>query len=404
MRPGLRDLAPVCALGVLLATPTFGQQPGEDFFDDTVIHDVRIDLDPDDWAALRQNYLEDTYYHASVSSGSFQAANVGIRSRGRGSRSAEKPNLDVNVDKYNKKQTFAELGFFVLKANNQDASLMHEPVAFKLFQRMGLPASREAPARLFINGEYFGFYTIVEHVDEDFLDRNLGESGGDLFEWKPNAFFQFQDLGDDPAAYAIVLDPKTNEDNPNYQKFIDLIHAINDSPEADFAGAVSRYLNPELYLAHAAAENALAEIDGIWDSVYGTNNIYLYRFQDQDLFQLIVWDKDLTFLQPQRTLPLPVDNVLARRLLAIPQYRSFYFSQLARAADLLGGAGGWGDQEVNRTYALIHDAAVNDPHKQCVQTDGSILPCGPAAFEQGVAEMRAFIAQRAAFIVNSLPH
>jgi hypothetical protein len=57
----------------------------------------------------------------------------------------------------------------------------------------------------------------------------------------------------------------------------------------------------------------------------------------------------------------PTDNVLARRLLAIPEYRSFYFFQLAKAADLLGGSGGWADQEVSRIYALIHGAALDDP-------------------------------------------
>ena len=101
----LRRLAPLCALGLSLIAPSFAQQ----LFDDTVIHDIRLDLDPGDWASLRQNYLEDTYYHANVSSGSLTAADVGIRSRGRGSRSPDKPNLDVNIGKYVKKQRFAGL-------------------------------------------------------------------------------------------------------------------------------------------------------------------------------------------------------------------------------------------------------------------------------------------------------
>jgi CotH kinase protein len=76
------------------------------------------------------------------------AGDVGIR--GRGSRSPDKPNLDVNMDKFVKKQRFTGLGFFVLKANNQDSSLMHEALAFELFRKMGLPGPREAPARLYV--------------------------------------------------------------------------------------------------------------------------------------------------------------------------------------------------------------------------------------------------------------
>src|SRR4051794_20334580 len=152
----------LCVFSLSCTVIAPAQQLARDFFDDTVIHEIRLNVDPADWAALRQNYLDNTYYQADLSSGDLAAGAVGIRSRGRGSRSPDKPNLDINVDKYVKKQTFADLGFFILKANNQDASLMHEPIAFKLYRKMGLPAPREAPARLFINGAYFGFYTIVE--------------------------------------------------------------------------------------------------------------------------------------------------------------------------------------------------------------------------------------------------
>src|SRR5207247_11198480 len=62
----------------------------------------------------------------------------------------------------------------------------------------------------------------------------------------------------------------------------DMVKAINYSADADFVDAVSRYLDLKLYLTHVATENVLAEIDGIWDGVYGTNNIYLYRFEVQD--------------------------------------------------------------------------------------------------------------------------
>src|SRR5437763_5366736 len=155
MRTGLRCLAPL-AVTLFCAASSFGGQLARDFFDNTVIHEIRIDLDPNDWAALKRNYQANTYFHAGVSSGSQSAGDVGIRSRGRGSRSPDKPNLDVNIDKYVKKQKFAGLGLFVLKANNQDPSLMHEVVSFELSHKLGLPAPREAPAPPDANGEYTG--------------------------------------------------------------------------------------------------------------------------------------------------------------------------------------------------------------------------------------------------------
>ncbi len=382
-------------IGLLATGTAFSQQLARDFFDDTVVHEIRINMDPSDWAALQATYLDNTYYKADITSGGLSVGSVGIRSRGRGSRSPLKPNFDINVNKYVKKLTFADLGFFVLKANNQDGSLMHEMVTFKLFRKMGLPAPREAPARVYLNDEYLGFYTIVEHEDEDFLDRTVGEDTGDLFEWKPNDFFYFNDLGTDPAAYTIFLDPKTNEDTPDYQKFVDLIQAVNHSPDEDFVSAVSRYLDLKLYLTHAAVENATSELDGIWGDTYGTNNIFLYRFAGQDLFNIFVWDKDLTFMQPAREVFQGASqNVLARRLLAISEYKTFYMAQLQKAVDLLGGTGGWADGEINRLHALMRADALNDPNKQCIQKDGSIGTCAANAFEQGVQDMHSFIAVR----------
>jgi hypothetical protein len=68
---------------------------------------------------------------------------------------------------------------------------------------MGFPAPREAPAQLYVNGQYFGFYTIVEHEDETFLQRNFGQSGGYLYEWEFADTYEFQNLGDDPSLCAV---------------------------------------------------------------------------------------------------------------------------------------------------------------------------------------------------------
>src|SRR5947208_15982630 len=109
MLAGLCVGVPFCVLSLSFAGVSSAQQLARDFFDDTVIHDIRLDVDPADWAALKQNYMDNTYYQADVSSGTLSAGTVGIRSRVRGSRSPDKPNLDVNIDKYVKKQTFAAL-------------------------------------------------------------------------------------------------------------------------------------------------------------------------------------------------------------------------------------------------------------------------------------------------------
>lgn len=80
------------------------QTATNDLFNDHVIQQVSLSVNPSDWASLLQNYQDDTYYHAQLSWNG-TVLNVGIRSHGNGSRSGIKPNLDVNIAKYIKTQT-----------------------------------------------------------------------------------------------------------------------------------------------------------------------------------------------------------------------------------------------------------------------------------------------------------
>ena len=89
----------------------------------------------------------------------------------------------------------------------------------KFFRMMGFPAPREAPAQLYVNGQYFGFYMIVEHEDATFLQRNFGQSGGYLYEWQYADTYEFQNLGADPSLYAQFLELKTTRRLPMCKRF-----------------------------------------------------------------------------------------------------------------------------------------------------------------------------------------
>lgn len=386
-----------------LILPALGQNAPSlaDFFDDTQIQDIRLTVDPTDWATLRKNYLDSTYYQAQFTWRGITNT-VGIRSHGNGSRSPVKPNLDVNIDKYVKKQTFLGSDFFILKANNQDPTTIHEKVAFKMFEKMGLPTPRESPARVYVNDEFFGFYYIVEHMDEAFLSRNFGENTGYFYEYQGEVTYNFEYLGSDPNLYAQFLDLKSDQDDPDLQWFADFVTAINQTSDSDFVSAVSKYVDPKLYLTHVAIENVVGEVDGIAGGVLGMNNFYLYRFAGGDLSQLVVWDKDLSFLSGTEDIFSGTQvNILVRRLIAVPEYRAAYFDALQKAATLFGGANGWADQEINREYTLIHDVATNDPNKQCI-SNGSPVACTASDFETGITSMHAFVATRAPAILKQL--
>jgi uncharacterized protein (TIGR03437 family) len=390
-----------------LAPVTLAQSQANPFFDDTVIQQINLTVAPSDWASLLQNYESDTYYSASFTWNGI-LEEVGIRQHGHGSRSGIKPNLDINFAYYSKKQTFLGLPFVNLKANNEDPSNLREWVSMKFYRMMGFPAPREAPAQLSINGQYFGFYMIVEHEDTTFLERNLGENGGYLYEWEYGNNYEFQNLGNTPSLYAQFLELKTNQTTPDLQTFCNLVQAVNQPigstfTSAQFIAALSQYIDPKSFLTYAATENVLSEADGLVGGIVGMNNFYLYQFQGTTFYQLIPWDKDLTFSNSSRdvmqgfTIP-PNINVLAQILIGIPEYQNFYLGQVNKAANLLGGAGGWADTEIANEYTLIDAAASNDPYKQCM-VGGVLISCGTADFQSGVQSLYSFLDVRSGFVL-----
>ena len=392
----------VCKLACFcaIAWPAGAQVAALPFFDDSTVKQISLSVAPADWATLLQNYEADTYYRA-VFTWNGNTVSAGIRQHGHASRSPIKPNLDVNFAHYTKDQTFLGLPFIILKANNEDASNLAEWISMKFFRMMGFPAPREAPAQLSINGEYFGFYMIVEHEDETFVQRNFGESGGYLYEFEENGSYEFDNLGTDPSAYGPLLSLKTDQAAPDLQTFCNLVQVINQPSsatftDADFIAALSQYIDPKSFLTYAAAENVFAEADGLVGGIVGMNNFDLYQFQGTTLYQLIPWDTELAFSTAQRdimtgfTVP-PGINLLAQRLIGIPEYLNFYLEQVANANNLLGGAGGWGSNEFTRDYNIINAAASNDPNKQC---NGVSCGATDAAFQAMAQYVGNFFAIR----------
>ena len=68
-------------------TPQTGSPQADAFFDDTVLHDIRLDINAKDWQSLIDHYLENTYYPCNFRWQDHVVRNIGIRSRGTGSRS-----------------------------------------------------------------------------------------------------------------------------------------------------------------------------------------------------------------------------------------------------------------------------------------------------------------------------
>src|SRR5262249_22685852 len=153
--------------------------PADPSFDDSVLHTISLTVNSRDWEMLKVN-KDDTYYPADFRWGTQVVRNIGIRSRGTASRSSVKPGLRLDFNRYTTDQTFLGLKSVVLRNNVMEPAMINERLTMLLYGRLGVPVSREAPAKLFVNGEYAGLYTIVESVDKNFLKNWYGENDGYL--------------------------------------------------------------------------------------------------------------------------------------------------------------------------------------------------------------------------------
>ena len=87
--------------------PPAALDPTAEFFDDSVVHELRLWINSRDWETLKTNFLSNAYYPADLQWKSTSVPNVGIRSRGNGSRSGFKPGLRVDVDRTRRHRSFS---------------------------------------------------------------------------------------------------------------------------------------------------------------------------------------------------------------------------------------------------------------------------------------------------------
>ena len=389
-------------IGLVVILLTLGADGGrvasaqtiEDLFDDGTVQELRLSINERDLRELIERYLENIYVPADFQWRDQRVRNVGVRSRGLASRSASKPGLRIDFNRYSAGQTFLGLASLVLDNLVTDPALVRERVSMALFKRLRQPASRESFTRLYINSVYQGIYAIVEPVDGEFLQRAFGEKSGYLFERHFLHPFLGEDLGDELTAYRRVFEPRNHEleaDTVLYSPIRDLFHEVNQPVDTVWRERVGRYIDLPQLVTHVAIETFLSEADGVLGAS-GMANFYLYRGPSSDQHRLIVWDKDHTFAAVDSPIFLRVEeNALFSRALAFGDLRALYLDVLEQCARSAAGDG-WLEAEIVRLSALIDVAAREDVRK----------PYDDESRETAVEFLKHFARQRPSFVLQEI--
>ncbi len=392
----------VLPLVLLLVAWPASAQTADELFDDAVLHDIRLLVHSDDWAKLKADFSDNTYYPADLVWRGVKVRNVGIRSRGLGTRNEFKPGLRVDMNRYASGQRFLGMRAILLDNVYRDVSLVRERLAMKLFASFGLPVPRESHAKVFVNDEYAGVYVITEELGEDFVRRAFAQPGtgepgrGTLFEYKWIDEWHFGYLGASLDAYKPRFEARTHENDSTadlYGSIEELVRDVNQASPDRFVEEVGELLDLTQLMTYLAVEAFLVDRDGLV-GYKGMANFYLYRPEGSRQSVLIPWDKDQTFYAANRDTGHGLGgNELLRRAAAVPELYAHFLDTLAKAADQAearSGEGGlpWLERELVRAVDQIRAAVLADPARWF----------GVKDFQDEIDRMSEFARTRPAFV------
>lgn len=267
-------------------------------FDGDRVHVMHLTFAQPGWYdLLRQNFeglADPLYAPASFDWDGLRLATIGVRFKGNSSYigyPGDKKSFKLDINEFVSGQNIAGIDKLNLHNIYHDPSFVREKMWYELAAEQGLAAPRVNYAALYINDQYWGLYTVVEQVDEEFLQSRFGPNeAGNL--WKGDPLGSLEWLGAGATPYQANYELETNETANDWSSLVDLCDRLNNPAIGDLPAA----LNPVLDLASATTYLALCEATATLDTYIGRgHNLYYYRRDSDGRFAIVPWDANESF-------------------------------------------------------------------------------------------------------------
>ena len=320
----------------------------------------------------------DTWVEGAISFDGVTLSPVGVRLKGStGSARTldQKAAFKVKLTEYGGERL---RGLEELTLNNmvQDASLVHEQLAYTTFRDARVPAPRVAYAAVTLNGEARGVYLHVESPDRTFLARWYPNPDGDLYEGGAHI-----DL--DVATYEQLEVDETGSDPDAATDLAALAALLATDPDEGDVATLESLVDLDELLTMWATEVLLGHWDGYF---WFPHNYRVYHDPSTRRFTMLPWGADLT-LQEVRSC-FHAKGALAVWALRIPSVLDRYVVALGEAADHVDGLPLAADAAA--LHAVV--APLDDPYTEFTEEESDaelaravdFVTVWPAAVREGI--------------------
>ena len=290
---------------LLLTVITFKGQPifPEDgpLFKDNIVPRIDITLNPDTliWLYQQENLESDIEYTAQFIFDNGEVRDtifpVGFRLRGNTSRYSQKKSFKVSFNRFESGGKYHGVEKLNLNGEHNDPTVMRSKVCWDILRKMEVPAPRSNHVQVYINGDYYGLYINVEHIDEEFVKSRFEYNNGNLYKCLWPADLKYK--GANPDLYKEehngrrAYDLKINTEADDYTDIANFIDILNNTNSGNLVCKLDEVFNTYDYLKVMAADILFANWDGY---IYNKNNFYLYYNTITDKFEYIPYDLDNT--------------------------------------------------------------------------------------------------------------
>jgi hypothetical protein len=310
----------------------FGQ--GLTLFNDNYLHEIHFN-NVDTMTFINT----ENYQNVNMIVDGVTTASVGLKQKGNisASHGNNKIPFKIKTNEYVSGQEYDGIREFTLNNSFQDPSMMREKMNYDLSGEMGLYNLRTAYAKVFMDNQYWGVYTIVEGKDEMF-DHVFGNRNGDAiestdfgdlcYEGANKSNYYNSTLGD----YVYIVDNGSN--STAWSRFITMLDKANNTA-TNYVSTVDDYLNIVDFTKYQAMNVYLLNFDSYIG--YVGNQVYFYD-ENTNIWQVIPWDFNASFglwntlnYSPISYPIMPVDiynGCIASNINTNPTLENLYYSTM----------------------------------------------------------------------------